>query len=198
MRNANRHREEELLQEALTQHAPNQHVDTYFRLRYLEYLRWLEDGAAHNLTLYYALRMSAIILGATIPALVALDPGTAGRIVTVILGVIVAVATTVEHFLNCGHRWRHYRGSAELLKSEGWMYLGLTNGYAKHADLESGLRDFVANVERIMRDEVREYVTTIVADRKTPNSTDETADPSADPRASSPVSVAYPDNKNPA
>jgi Protein of unknown function (DUF4231) len=141
----------------------------------LEYLRWLEDGSARNLALYYALRISAIIIAATIPALVALDPGTAGRIVTIILGVIVAVATTVEHFLNCGHRWRHYRGSAELLKSEGWMYLGLTNGYAKHADLQGALPDFVANVERITRDEVREYVTTIVADRQKPNSTNATA-----------------------
>jgi hypothetical protein len=37
----------------------------------------------------------------------------------VVLGVIVAAATAVEHFLTSGQRWRHYRGSVELMKSEG-------------------------------------------------------------------------------
>lgn len=38
-------------------------------------------------------------MAALVPALVALDLGSVGRIITVVLGVIVAAATAVEHFL---------------------------------------------------------------------------------------------------
>jgi hypothetical protein len=98
-------------------------VRSYFTRRYLEYLTWLENGSATNLTLYYALRIPAIILAALVPALVALNLDTTGRVITVLLGVVVAAATAVEHFLTSGQRWRHYRGSVELLKSEGWLFL---------------------------------------------------------------------------
>ena len=111
-------------------------------------------------------RVPAIIIAATIPALVALDPGTTGRIVTVVLGVIVAAGLAVERFLNSGHRWRHYRGTVELMKSEGWLYLGLAGPYAHYARMNDGFPSFVARVETLTRDEVREYVTTVVAERQ--------------------------------
>jgi hypothetical protein len=71
---------------------------SYFKRRYLAYLRWLEDGSATNLVRYYALRIPTIVLAALVPALVALDLGTVGRTITVALGVVVAATTTVEHF----------------------------------------------------------------------------------------------------
>ncbi len=165
-RGAKRHREEVLLEQAITGLRLEDAIDTYLRSRYLEYMRWLEDGSARNLTLYYALRIPAIIIAATIPALVALDPGTTGRIVTVVLGVIVAAALAVEQFLSSGRRWRHYRGTVELMKSEGWQYLGLAGPYTGHATLNDGFPSFVARVETLMRDEVREYVTMVVAERQ--------------------------------
>jgi hypothetical protein len=160
------HREEKLLEEAIDEVSLDEQMRSYFKRRYLEYLRWLEDGSATNLVLYYALRIPAIVLAALVPALVALDLGTVGRTITVILGVAVAATTTVEHFLGSGQRWRHYRGSVELMKSEGWLYLQLAGSYASYPTLEAAFPDFVARVEMLMRDEVREYVTTIVAERQ--------------------------------
>ena len=138
----------------------------------MEYLRWLEDGSARNLTFYYALRIPAIIISATIPALVALNLGATGRIITVILGVIVAAAISIEHFLNSGDRWRHYRGTVELMKSEGWVYLGLTGPYADYDTVDDAFPSFVARVESLMRDEVREYVTTVVTESQTATGSD--------------------------
>jgi hypothetical protein len=169
------HREENLLEEAIDEVSLDEQMRGYFKRRYLEYLRWLEDGSATNLVLYYALRIPAIVLAALVPALVALDLGTVGRTITVVLGVVVAATTTIEHFLSSGQRWRHYRGSVELMKSEGWLYLQLAGPYANHPTLETAFPDFVTRVEALMRDEVREYVSTIIAEQQpSPNA------PSAD------------------
>ena len=143
---------------------------SYLNRRYLEYLRWLEDGSASNLVFYYALRIPAIVVAALVPALVALDLGATGRTITVALGVMVAAVTGIEHFLTSGQRWRHYRGSVEILKSEGWLYLALAGPYAAHDDLEVAFPEFVARVEALMRDEVKEYVSTVVVQSGAPAS----------------------------
>jgi len=162
-----------MLAEAVTQATRDQRVASYFTKRFLEYLRWLEDGSATNLIVYYGLRIPAIILAALVPALVALNLGEVGRIITVVLGVIVAAATAVEHFLTSGQRWRHYRGSVELMKSEGWLFLELAGPYSKLGSVEEAFPTFVRRVETLMRDEVNEYVTTIVAERELAATTDE-------------------------
>jgi hypothetical protein len=173
------HREEQLLAEAIDEAGLDEQRRGYLKRRYLEYVRWLEDGSATNLVNYYALRIPAIVLAALVPALVALDLGTVGRTITVALGVVVAATTTVEHFLGSGQRWRHYRGSVELMKSEGWLYLQLAGPYASHPTLEAAFSDFVARVEALMRNEVREYVTTIVAEQRTSPAPPPSNDPSA-------------------
>lgn len=176
-------REEELLEQSIDEVAVDEHMRTYFKRRYLEYLRWLEDGSRSNLTVYYSLRIPAIVLAAAVPALVALNLGAVGRTITVALGVVVAATLAVEHFLGSGQRWRHYRGNVELLKSEGWLFLQLTGPYAGRQTLREAFPDFVARVEALMRDEVREYVTTIVAERQ-PRSG---APPAAGDRSSTPA-----------
>jgi hypothetical protein len=175
------HREEKLLDDAIDEVGLDEQMRSYFKRRYLEYLVWLEEGSGKNLVVYYALRIPAIILAALVPALVALDPGYRGRIITVVLGVVVAATTAVEHFLGSGQRWRHYRGSVELMKSEGWLYLQLAGPYASYPTLEAAFPTFVARVEILMRDEVREYVSTIVAEQQSsPNA------PSADEKRPDP------------
>ena len=150
------HRDEDMLAEAVDQATSDERIRSYFTKRFLEYLRWLEDGSANNLIVYYALRIPAIVLAALVPALVALDLGSVGRIITVV------------HFLTSGQRWRHYRGSVELMKSEGWLYLELAGPYSALGSLEAAFPTFVGRVETLMRDEVNEYVTTIIAERERP------------------------------
>lgn len=173
-----RHRDERMLEEAVNEIDPGEHVRSYFTRRYLEYVDWLEDGSSTNLRLYYALRIPAIVLAALVPALVALDLGTVGRTITVVLGVVVAATTATEHFLASGQRWRHYRGNVELMKSEGWLYLQLAGSYAQYSTLDAAFPVFVDRVEALMRGEVSEYVTTIVAAQQpsaTPPSVDQNA-----------------------
>ena len=53
-----------MLAEAVTQATRDQRIRSYFTKRFLEYLRWLDDGSANNLILYYSLRIPAIVLSA--------------------------------------------------------------------------------------------------------------------------------------
>lgn len=162
------HIDERLLAEAIDAAKLPDDVRSYLTRRYLEYLRWLEDGSASNLILYYALRIPALVISALVPALVALDLGSTGRAITVVLGVLVAAATAVEHFLSSGQRWRHYRGSVELMKSEGWLFLARAGQYSAYPSFAAGFPEFVSRVEALMRDEVREYVTGVVAEQQSP------------------------------
>src|SRR3954467_4957551 len=90
--------------------------------RYLDYIDWIEAAAARSRRGYYALRLTALIAAAIVPALVAADAGATARITAAALGVLVAATTATETFLRLGERWRHYRTIAELLKSEGWLF----------------------------------------------------------------------------
>jgi hypothetical protein len=54
-----------MLAEAVTQATRDQRIRSYFTKRFLEYLRWLDDGSANNLILYYSLRIPAIVLSAS-------------------------------------------------------------------------------------------------------------------------------------
>lgn len=164
-------REVRLLLSAVAALDLERQIADYLTSRYLDYLQWLENGANANLRIYYSLRIPALVLAATVPALIALDFGTVGRTITVVLGIVVAAATAVEHFLNSGQRWRHYRGTAELMKSEAWLYLELAGDYASYTRHDAAFPTFVARAEALMRDEVREYVSTIVAEQRKPADT---------------------------
>jgi hypothetical protein len=161
-----RYHEEQQLDNAIAALELGEPITGYLRHRYLDYLRWLEDGATAHLRLYYSLRIPALVLAATVPALVALNLGTVGRAITVALGVAVAAAVGVENFLNSGRRWRHYRGTVERMKSEAWLYLELTGDYAQYSTHDAAFPSFVSRAEEFMRSEVGEYVTSIVAEHR--------------------------------
>lgn len=77
---------------------------------------------------------------------------------------MIAVLTTLEHFLNAGGRWRHYRSTVERLKSEGWAYLSLATPYATAGDHDAGFPTFVDQVEAMIRADVGHYVTIVDTD----------------------------------
>jgi len=97
--------------------------------------------------------------------LVAANLGLAGRLVATGLGVVIAALSAVEHFLNAGGRWRHYRGTVERLKSEGWSYIALASPYT--GDHPSALPSFVDQVERMIRADVGDYVALVDTDAHT-------------------------------
>ena len=161
-----RYEEEERLEAVLgsLELEPKQHA--YLTERFLPYLRFLEDGAHDNRLIHYALRIPTIVLATILPALIAADPGAEGRALAVALGVIVAATTAVEHFLNSGERWRHYRATVERLKSQAWLFVEEADPtYRADSGHRAAFPAFAAAAEQSFSQESVRYVTQVVSER---------------------------------
>lgn len=143
----------------------------FLRSRWMDQVLWMEGKAALAQKRYYALRLSAIVGGVIVPALVSLkisDGGFSNLIHWTTFGVslIVAISIAVEEFLNYGERWRHYRRTVECLKIEGWQFFQLAGPYQQFEDHSQAYPGFAAQVEKIVRQEVDVYVTEVVREKK--------------------------------
>jgi hypothetical protein len=116
------------------------------------------------------LRLTIIIGGVIIPALVSLDlGGEAGlyvRWATFTVSLVVAISAAVEGFFRFGERWRHYRPIVERLKIEGWQFFQLSGPYAQAGSHGAAYPSFAAQVEAIVQSDVETYVTEIVREKQ--------------------------------
>lgn len=140
------------------------------RSRWLDQVSWMEAKASKMQFRYYGLRITAIIGGVIVPSLVGLSfTGSNNqilRIVTFLLGLAVAISVAVEEFFHYGERWRHYRSTVEVLKSEGWQLFQLSGPYKEYASHPEAYRQFADRVEQIINADVSKFVTEIVREQK--------------------------------
>jgi hypothetical protein len=117
---------------------------------------------------YYCWRLLTILGGVTVPALVTLNLNGPVRAplswATFAVSLLVAISAAVEGFFRYGERWRHYRRTAELLKTEGWQFLQLTGHYRRHAAHALAYPLFASRVEDILQQDVDAYITTVAAE----------------------------------
>jgi len=141
----------------------------FLRGRWLDQVRWAEGKAAGAQRWYRRLRLITITGGVIIPALVGLNvAGTVSEGIrwTVFgLGLVVALAASIEGFFHYGERWPHYRRLAELLKSEGWQFFQLSGPYAGAASHADAYPQFAARVEAIVQRDVEVFFTTVATEK---------------------------------
>lgn len=151
----------------------------FLRLRWLDQVLYLEGAATRARNRYYFLRLTTIVGGVIVPALVSLDlkghAATTVQWITVALSLIVALSAAVEEFFHYGERWRHYRRTSELLKEEGWQFFqcsGPYRGYRK--DHERAYPAFAERVEALLKADVTAYIKQVVRDKseETPATTE--------------------------
>ena len=159
-----RHADEDELEQALGELRPTPVAARYLQRRVLPYARFCEDQANNSRLWYYWLRIPAIVLAAIVPALVAANLGSVTRWLATGLGIVVAGTTGVEHFLNVGARWRHYRSTVESLKSEAWSYLELAGAYRRVAPGDGALALLVDRTEHTLRLDWTTYVALVDPD----------------------------------
>lgn len=106
--------------------------------RWLDQVVWADKKAEECRRWHYRLRLTAIVGGVVLPALVGINfqlgkDNEYFRIwfpyVPFALSQIIAVSAAAEEFMRFGDRWREYRRLAEDLKAEGWEYLQLSGPY---------------------------------------------------------------------
>lgn len=125
--------------------------------RCLRYLAWLEKAAQRSHRSHHALSLLALLAGLLIPAVAGLQGEGPLRWVVFALGLVVAVAIGVDGRLNLEGRWLHYRRTAEMMKSECWLFAALAGPYEglTHRD---AFPTFQAAFETLARQEVATYV----------------------------------------
>lgn len=138
----------------------------FIRSRWMDQIRYLERRAQSAKGWHQSLRLIAIVGGVAIPALVGLNVG--GDVSEGIrwgvfgLGLLVALATAVDAFFHHGDRWRHFRRTAELLKSEGWEFFQMAGPYAEFRNPEQAYPTFAREVETILQRDVEAFFTRVV------------------------------------
>jgi hypothetical protein len=146
-----------------------EHQEHYLRARWLDQVLWMERAAGRARGRYYLLRLVTVLGAVVIPALVSLNlTGNVEDAVTWLtfaISLVVAASAAIEAFFHYGARWRHYRGTVERLKSEGWTYAELSAHYNQEgATHRSAFNDFVTRVEQTLGQEAEEYVEGVVAE----------------------------------
>ncbi len=138
--------------------------------RWLDQVLWMEGKANAARTRYYFLRLTAIVGGVIVPALVGINlQGPISEVLRwIIFGVslVVAITNATEGFFNYGERWRHYRNTVELLKSEGWQFFQLSGRYNRRNSHSQAYESFASRVEEILQRDVEAYISEIVREKK--------------------------------
>ncbi|WP_138498980.1 DUF4231 domain-containing protein [Nostoc sp. PA-18-2419] len=147
----------------------------FLRSRWLDQVLWMEGKANLARDRYYFLRLTTIIGGVILPALVSLNISTTSEIKiprnliigsTFALSQLVAISAAIEEFFHYGERWRHYRRTVESLKTQGWQFSQLTGPYQNYTSHEQAFNFFAGQVENIIQLDVEVYATQVVQEKK--------------------------------
>jgi hypothetical protein len=140
----------------------------FLRLRWLDQVLWMEERANSTKVFYYILRLTTIVGGVIIPALVSFSLPSGEAIITwvvFVLSLLVAISAALEGFLRYGEQWRHYRMMVEILKNEGWLFFQLSGRYHRYIMHDTAYATFARRVERWNRLDVGEYITEVARDK---------------------------------
>lgn len=142
----------------------------FLHSRWLDQVIWMEGKTDETQKRYYLLRLTSIIGGVIIPALVSLNISNGELVIvhwaTFIISLLVAISLAIEEFFNYGERWRHYRRTVENLKIEGWKFFQLSGGYKAFDSHNEAYPSFAAQVEDILREEIDTYISEVVREKK--------------------------------
>ena len=145
----------------------------FLRSRWLNQVGYLGQRAEWSKRWHYALRLVAIVGGVSIPALIGLNvsgPVSQGVRWTVFgLGLLVALSTAIDEFFHFGEQWRHYRRTAELLKSLGWEFIERAGPFAEGRNHAAAFRLFALQVENVIERDVEAFFTRVVKEQKPPS-----------------------------
>jgi hypothetical protein len=148
----------------------------WMRDRWLDQAHWFDRRAREANRKYSALRVIAITGGVLVPALVSVSPGVSTfwlwdwvKPTAFVVSLMVAASVGLDGFFHYGERWRHFRRTAELLKTEGWLFIEGGGRYKPHQhrpDFHDRFFSlFATKVEELVRRDVEVYLTRIVQEK---------------------------------
>jgi hypothetical protein len=154
----------------------NEEKKEWMRDRWLDQVLWFDARAAQANVRHSVVRIVAIAGGVLVPGLVTLATHLGGDTARNVAGdaafvvsLLVAIAVGLDSFFHFGDRWRHFRRTAELLKTEGWLFIEGAGRYKAQQHLakfhDRFFPVFATKVEEVIRRDVEIYLTRIVQER---------------------------------
>jgi hypothetical protein len=148
----------------------------WMRDRWLDQVQWFDRRALRANRRYSVLRIVAISGGVIVPALVSMSQGAGDAWIrdwatpgAFVLSIVVAISVGLDSFFHFGERWRHFRRTAELLKTEGWLFIEGGGRYKRYQHISSfhdkAFPLFATKVEDLVRRDVEVYLTRIVQEK---------------------------------
>lgn len=127
----------------------------YLKNRYEDQVKWYSDKAGYYKWLYQIYQWVAIVLSAMLPVLIAKLPDSY-IIITIVVSVLLSIATTGLKTFKYQENWISYRTIAETLKKEKHYYDADLDDYQDRKNKDSV---FVERVEMIISRENSLWVT---------------------------------------
>ena len=125
----------------------------FLDVRWLGQLQWMDQRARSNRNFHYILRLITIVGSVSIPALVGLNLSVDMNRAIFMVSLAVALSAGLDEFFRFGERWRHYRATTELLQTEGWRFIQLTDAYALYGNHSQACSYFCERVEAILEED---------------------------------------------
>ena len=153
------------------------------RERWLTQVTWMSRQAARAHARYLWVRIPVVVGGALIPAFITILLGSGAlervpwlfnvpveviKLLSFVVSLSVAILAALEDVLKYGDRWRHYRRTAELLKTLGWQYLTLSGVFRRSASHAAAFASFTERIEDVLNEDVEGYLGTMASDLDRP------------------------------
>ena len=122
-------------------------------------LNWYEKRSKTAKQAYQILKLAQIVIAAAIPIVVAAH-GSA--VIAAVLGGVIVILEGAQQLFQFQQNWIRYRGTAEALRHEKFMYQALAGAYA---GADAPIRRLAEAVEALVSAETTSW-TTLQADRQ--------------------------------
>jgi hypothetical protein len=124
-------------------------VDRYLSGRLEEQIKYYETAAGRAKQLHVRLQSGIIVLSVMVPVAVSHPQDWSGWMRFVVVGVslLLPAMTGLTSFRKYGETWISYRTTAELLKTEKYLFL---TGSGRYRDNPNAFHDLVETVETLL------------------------------------------------
>jgi hypothetical protein len=132
-------------------------ISKYLEERVEDQLKWYGNKAVSNKNRFRFFQIITIIAGAIVPIVNVFNLGDLEtRIISSILGGMIAIVTAITQLEKYQESWILYRTTHELLKKEKFLFKNNAGDYAKLSE-EDQNRLFVERIETVVSSETTKY-----------------------------------------
>jgi hypothetical protein len=135
-------------------------MQDYLKYRLKEQIDWYEEKANNHRREYYIFQFMIISIGALIPIIntINVNPNDSSiRLWSSILGGSIVISSGVLQLTKSYENWVSYRSTAEVLKSEYFLYYTNSDIY-EEKDIEKRDRIFIKRIESIITSEGSKFL----------------------------------------